>query len=43
MRLPNKLLNLSRIFDCNSAADSAKSYLILVDSDAPSKNSYLSN
>ena len=29
MRLLNQMLNLSRIFDCNSVADSAKSYLIL--------------
>ena len=28
MRLLNQMLNLSRIFDCNSVADSAKSYLI---------------
>ena len=28
MRLLNQMLNLSRIFDYNSVADSAKSYLI---------------
>ena len=44
MRLLNQMLNLSRIFDCNSVADSAKSYLIeTVDSDVASQSSYLSN
>ena len=27
MRLLNQMLNLNRIFDCNSVADLAKSYL----------------